>query len=315
MKRENVNYFAVGLFVLAGLALLLYVLFRIGSRSGDHDIYYTYYPNVAGISSGAQVTYEGYVFGHVASIEPEQGEKGTRYQVELRVRKNWRIPQDSVARIHSDGMLADTVVNIDEGESTIVLKPGDVLQGVRGADFLATVGALAGDVGELSKSTLRPLLESLNNTAQQLGSDLGSRVPGILDDVQALVVKLDKSATHLSGILNGETEQKAQQIITNVDQASADFRALTTSLMEVKEDTRRLVSRLDRLASESEPDLRESLADLRHLMEQVSRFSGDIMRNLDSTSRNVNEFSRQLRENPRRLISGSAPRDEGVRRD
>lgn len=315
MKRENVNYFAVGLFVLAGFALLLYVLFRIGSRSGEYDVYYTFYPNVAGISSGSQVAYEGYVFGQVANIQPEQGENGTRYQVELRVRKNWRIPEDSVARIHSDGLLSDTVVNIDEGTSMRFLAPGDVLQGGRGVDFFATVGALAGDVGELGESTLRPLLESLNNTVQQLGSDLGSRVPAILDDVQALVVKLDTSATHLSGILNDETEQTAQQIIANVDQASADFRALTSGLIEVKDDTRRLVSRLDKLMSESGPDLRESLADLRHLLEQVSRYSDGIMRNLASTSRNVNEFSRQLRENPRRLISGSAPRDEGVRRD
>jgi phospholipid/cholesterol/gamma-HCH transport system substrate-binding protein len=315
VKRETLNYFAVGLVVLTALVLLLFVLHRISSRAGEHDAYYTYYPNVAGIANGTQVTYEGYVLGYVAGVEPEQSEKGTRYQVELRVRKDWRIPQDSVAQIHAQGLLADTVVNINEGASTVFLSPGDVLQGARGADLLAAMGEMAREFEDLGRHTLRPLLESLNNTAQQLGSDLGSRVPDILDDVQALVGKLDKSATHLSGILNSETEQKAQRIITNVDTASSDFRALTTSLIEVKDEARRLVGKLDSLASETQPDIRDAVADLRHLIQQVSRYSDDILRNLDSTSRNVNEFSRQIRANPRRLISAPAPRDEGVRRE
>ena len=315
MKRETINYFAVGLFVLAGMAILLSVLYRISSRAGDHDIYYTYYSNVAGLSSGTLVTYEGYVFGRVGDIEPMRGEQGMRYQVELRVRKEWRIPQDSVARIYSDGLLADTVVEIDEGDSQAFLKPGDILKGEQGADLFAAIGKVAGDFGDLSEHAIRPFLESLNNTTQQLGDELGSKVPVILGDVQALVAKLDKSATHLSGILNGETEQAAQRIITNVDTASADFRSLTAGLTEVKEEARRLVNRLDALVVESQPDVQEAVADLRQLMEQVLRYSDGILHNLDTTSRNMNEFSRQIRENPGRLIGGPAPRDSGVRRD
>ena len=50
MKRETVNYFAVGLFVLAGLAVLLFALFQIISGTGERDTYYTQYRNVAGIT-------------------------------------------------------------------------------------------------------------------------------------------------------------------------------------------------------------------------------------------------------------------------
>ena len=315
MKRETINYFSVGLFVLVGMTILLSVLYRISSRAGDHDVYYTYYRNVAGLSSGTLVTYEGYAFGSVGDIEPERGDQGMQYQVELRVRKGWDIPQDSIARIYSDGLLADTVVEIDEGNSPAFLQPGDILKGEQGADLFATVSKVAGDFGDLSEHAIRPFLESLNNTTQQLGDELGSKVPVILGDVQALVAKLDKSATHLSGILNGETEQAAQRIITNVDIASADFRALTAGLSEVKEEAQRLVNRLDTLVVESQPDVKDAVSDLRQLMGQVLRYSDGILNNLDSISRNMNEFSRQIRENPGRLIRGPAPRDQGVRRD
>lgn len=315
MKRETVNYFAVGLFVLAGLAMLLFVLFRLISGAGDRDSYYTYYRNVAGLTRGTMVTYEGYVFGHVAGIKPERGPQGIRYQVELKVSKNWQIPSDSIARIYSDGLLADTVVNIDEGVSGQYLSPGGELAGEQGVDLFAAIGQAAGDFSNLSENAIQPMMETLNRTVQKVGGDIESRLPPILDGMQKLVSKLDKSATHLSGMLNAETEIQARRVLDNVDAAAADFRALSQGLVDVKQDAQTLILRLDSLVTRSEPDLQQAVSDLRHILEQVSRYSDTILHNIDNTSRNMSEFSRQIRENPGRLLGGSAPSDRGVRRE
>ncbi len=315
MKRDSINYFSVGLFVLAGLAVLLYVMFRLLGGVGERDRYYTYYRNVAGLTTGTLVTYEGYGFGHVAAITPQRNGQGIRYQVELQVNRDWKIPVDSVARIYSEGLLADTVVNIDEGEATEFLAPGGELKGEQGVDLFASIGALAGDFGDLSENAIRPLLETLNHTVQQVGGELDEGLPVIMEGMQALVIKLDKSATHLSGMLNAETEAQVHRTLDNVEQTATDVRALTAGLVDVQQETQTLIRKLDKLVMESGPDLQQAAADLRHLLEQVSRYSDGILQNLDSTSRNISEFSRQIRENPGRLIGGSAPRDTGVRRD
>lgn len=309
MKRETVNYFSVGLFVLATLVLLLYVLFRVSNGAGDKESYYTHFRNVSGLSGGTQVKYEGYALGRIAAIEPRRDEQGIRYQVELRIDKGWQIPADSVAHIASEGLLAETVINISEGASADILQPGDSLTGEQGTDLLAALGKIAGGVGDLSENGIGPLLQTLNNTARQLDSVLGARLPVILDDVQSMVAKLDSSATYLSGILNAETEQTAQRIIGNADHASADFRTLTNSLIEVKDQARDLVSRLDGMAVDMQPELQGTVTELRRIVERVSHYSDGILQNLDSTSRNMSEFSRQIRENPRRLIGGKVPRD------
>jgi len=315
LKRDTINYFSVGLFVLAGLAVLLYVMARLLSGVGETEQYYTYYRNVAGLTAGTLVTYEGYAFGHVAAIEPQRTEQGIRYQVELQVSRDWKIPVDSVARIYSEGLLADTVVNISEGEATEFLAPGGELKGEQGVDLFASIGALAGDFGDLSENAIRPLIESLNRTVQQVSGELDSGLPVIMEGMQSLVIKLDQSATHLSGMLNAKTEVQVRHTLDDIEGAANEFHALSAGLVDVQQEAQSLIRKLDGLVTESRPDLQQAVADLRHLLEQVSRYSDGILRNLDSTSRNMSEFSRQIRENPGRLIGGSAPRDTGVRRE
>ncbi len=311
MKRETINYFSVGLFVLAALGVLFFALYYMISGSGDRDVYYTHYHNVAGLSPGTLVTYEGYSLGHVAAINPERTEAGIEYKVEMRVRTGWQIPSDSIARIYSEGLLADTVVNISEGRAADFLQPGDSLKGEQGVDLFAAMGELAGDFGDLSEHAIRPLLETLNESVKQVGGELQNRLPVILGEVQLLVTKLNASADHLGNILNAETGAQARRVLGNVDRAAADLQAMTSGLVEVKRDAQQLINRLDGLLVSSQPGLEEAVSDLQHILRQVSRYSDGILQNLDNTGRNMSEFSRQIRENPARLIGGSAPRDQG----
>ncbi len=311
MKRETINYFSVGLFVLAALGVLFFALYYIISGTGERDVYYTRYNNVAGLSPGTPVTYEGYSLGRVASISPERTDTGIEYKVEMRVLTDWKIPEDSIARIYSEGLLADTVVNISEGSATEFLQPGDSLRGEQGVNLFATMGELAGDFGDLSEHAIRPLLETLNQSVQQVGGELESRLPVILNDVQVLVAKLNTSADHLGNIINAETGVQARRVLGNVDSAAADLREMTRGLVEVKRDAQQLITRLDGLLVRSQPGLESAVSDLQYILHQVSRYSDGILQNLDNTGRNMSEFSRQIRENPSRLIGGPAPRDQG----
>lgn len=310
MKRDTMNYFSVGLFVLAALGVLFSALYYMVSGSGDRDIYYTHYRNVAGVSPGTLVTYEGYSLGHVAAIEPRRTESGIEYAVELRVRTGWQIPADSVAHVHSNGLLADTVVNISEGGATRFLQPGESMKGEQGVDLFTTMGEMAGDFGDLSEHAI-PLMETLNQSVQQVGGELQNRLPVILDEVQMLVARLNDSAESLGSVLNAETGAQARRVLGNVDSAAADLKALTSGLVDVKRDAQQLITRLDGLVAGSQPGLESAVTDLQQILHQVARYSDGILQNLDNTSRNMSEFSRQIRENPGRLIGGSAPRDQG----
>ncbi len=315
MKRDTVNYFSVGMFVLSGLAVLLVVVFRLTGVAADRDQYYTLYDNVAGLSPGTSVTYEGYTLGQVTDIQPERGEQGMRYRVSLQVRKGWQIPQDSVARIYSDGLLADTVVNIDEGDSTQFLQPGEELHGMPGVDVLAMVSRLAGSFGELNEQTLRPMFESLHHTIRSVGGDIENGIPEVLQNTNGLIARLDQSAIGLTEILNDATADKAIRVLDNLDAAAIDFRDMTAGLNLVQQDARTLMQELDQLVSGTGPGVQQVVAQLRELLGQMVRYSDGILQNMESTSHNMDEFSRQIRQNPGRLLGVGVHPGKEVRHD
>ena len=259
---------------------------------------------------GTLVTYEGYSVGQVAAIEPQRDDSGLRYKVALELKKGWQIPVNSVASVTSAGLLADTVVNINEGDATDYLQPGGEVRGRAGVDLFAVLGDVAADFGDLSEDAIKPLITTLHQTVSRLSQDIESRLPGILERIDSMAGKLDDSATHVAAIVNEQTETQARRILNNTDKAAEAFNHLSGSLLSVQSDVTHLIRELDGLVSESRPDVQKSLLDLRDTLEQVSRSSGDILMNLEGAARNMNEFSRRVRENPASLLTTKAPEDQ-----
>ena len=115
MKQEHINYFAVGVFVLASLLVLMVVMYRITGRSTNVDEYFVELHNVSGIRTGSPVTYAGYQIGQLANIEPVRGQGTTVYRLQLLIKAGWTIPVDSRATIVTPGLLAEKQLDISEG--------------------------------------------------------------------------------------------------------------------------------------------------------------------------------------------------------
>lgn len=79
MKKENINYLAVGSFVLTMLAVLLITLFKITGQDFKGDPYYVRYTNITGIDEGSVVTFGGYSVGNVEEVIPERSAGKTLY--------------------------------------------------------------------------------------------------------------------------------------------------------------------------------------------------------------------------------------------
>lgn len=312
MKRDNINYLAVGIFVLSALVVLLAVLYKLTGRVGDSDPYHVIYGNITGLADGSRVTYEGYQVGFVAGVQPEQGDAGTRYRVELRVKRGWRIPVDSVARIYSAGLLAETVINIEEGASRDWLAPGGEIAGVQSGDLFAALGDIADDLGGLSRDGIRPLLDNLNRTVSGIGGELETRVPRILGDMESMVRKLDQSADGLTRMLDAGNTRRVGNIITDVETTARNFRELSASLQGTQVQLDALLGDAQGIVGDNRDDLRETVQALRRTLDSVAREVDGILYGLEGTSRNMHEFSRELRGNPGLLLKGGPAPEQGV---
>jgi phospholipid/cholesterol/gamma-HCH transport system substrate-binding protein len=312
MKRENINYLAVGSMVLIGFVLFLYMLYRLTGGVDENDRYIVHYTNVGGLSEGTPVTYEGYKIGSVALIQPERSQKPTRYRVELLIRDGWRIPSDSRAKVYSEGLLAETVINIEEGVSSDYLQPGDELQGILGNDIFAAMNDVASNINQLLQRDVRPLLDNLNNRISHLGEQVDERLPEILDGLQSLVETLKSAAESLPRILNSEAESQLKRVVANSESISENLLKLSKELQQTRSSTDQLLNQSQQTLGENRENIRRSVTALRVTLEELSVTTETILRNLEGTSHNLNEFSRQIRQNPASLISGKPPRDEAA---
>ncbi|MGH8458971.1 MAG: MlaD family protein, partial [Nevskiales bacterium] len=215
MKYDTVNYTAVGSFVLLMLVTLGFALYHITGRHGRMDSYHVYYGNVAGVKFGTPVYFEGYPVGQVETVAPERREDGMRYRVSLAIQHDWPVPSDSIAAIASSGLLSDVSISIVEGRSREPLKPGAEIRGQEGADIFTAFNELAAEVKLLSQSSLKPLVQQLNDA-------LGSGAGPIIADFRSLLEKLNHSADSLNEVLSPGNRRQVAQTLQHLNQASAN---------------------------------------------------------------------------------------------
>jgi phospholipid/cholesterol/gamma-HCH transport system substrate-binding protein len=295
MKRDNVNYVLVGAAVLAAFALLLVALAMITGRSGASTAYYTHYHNVTGLRYGAPVFYEGYRIGQVGAIVPDRDAKGIRYKVELDVRRDWPIPKDSIARLTATGLLADVAIGISEGKAKDAAVSGSELAGAESADIFSAVNELAGQMTELTRNQIAPLLKNLSEHVDSIAATIDKNTPELVEQSRALLGRLNRASDNLNDLLKTDNRAALAGILQNTQQLTQQLRGTQEKLDEA-------LRQLDSIARENRPGVRDTMDDLRAIMAALSGRIDSISQHLESASRNFDEFSREVRKSPNRLL-------------
>ncbi|MCB1607701.1 MAG: MCE family protein [Xanthomonadales bacterium] len=302
MKRDNVNYFMVGLLVLVALFLMLGSLYVITGRSGPTDQYVVRYSDVSGLGYGSAVYYQGFRVGQVESVMPEQENGKTRFKVEFSVAKDWQIPKDSVAALLSSGLLSDVYIGIREGAETAMLAPGEEIAGRDGGDIFAAVGELAGEVTHLTRDKLTPLVEKLGKRLDNFSGTLEKSTPELLDEAQALLGRLNDGAESIKQILGPDNQGRLETILEQSAASAGNLRELTAELSGTRQRLDTILDDLGSTVTKSTPDVEQAIADLRVTLSSVAQRIDAITYNLESASRHVDEFSREIRKSPNRLL-------------
>lgn len=330
MKRDNINYVVVGTFVLLILASFFVFLYQIMGSSGPTDKYYVTYNNVTGIKYGTPVAFEGYQVGQVEVIEPIRREGKTHYRLTLSIEEDWPIPQDSTAKIIRSGLLAAVTIDIAEGSSSTLIKPGSEIAGKEAANIFATVSEVATDLRDLSQSSIKPLLDNLNKQVVVVSSELTditkNTVKPLLENfsqqieqadmvkkVDTLISNLNKTSEDLQNVFNTKNQENLTTFLNNMSAASTGMNELVANIDDTRKSMDLLLSNIDNVIGDvnyvledNDGKLNTSLADLQKTLSVMSNHIDAITHHLEGSSRNIHEFTRQIKENPGLLLRGSA---------
>lgn len=311
MKRDNVNYVVAGAVVVAALVLLFAVLYKITGRSGDTDAYYARYSYVAGLRYGTPVYFEGYRIGQVESITPDRVGSQTRFRIDLSVEAGWPIPADSEAAIATAGLLSDVFIDLKQGESEAMLKPGSEIAGREASDVFKALNNLADDVSSLTESRIEPLLDLLAERVDSITRNIDDSTPALVSDARDLMQQLNASAGSLREILSPQNVGQINDIVTNFRLSSENMASLTTELNAARDDIHSLLEQLDSLVGDNREAVSGVIYEVEASVNLASQRLDSITFNLDEASRNLNEFARSIRRNPNRLLFSPAADDTG----
>ena len=117
----------VGLFVVAGIAALLFLALKVGSTNAitasDSYEVVARFENIGGLKPRAPVKSAGVVVGRVADIQFDN--ESFEAAVTLRLDKRYAFPKDSSAAILTSGLLGEQYIGLDAGGDSVKLKAGD----------------------------------------------------------------------------------------------------------------------------------------------------------------------------------------------
>ena len=137
MHRKSVDVW-VGLFVLLGLAALLFLALKAGNMS-TLSFAKTYaitgkFDNIGGLKPQAPVKAAGVVVGRVGDIKFD--DKTYQALVTLELEAGYKCPKDSSLKILTAGLLGEQYIGIEAGGDTTNLINGDKILSTQSATVL-----------------------------------------------------------------------------------------------------------------------------------------------------------------------------------
>jgi len=131
----------VGVFVIAGMAALLFLALKVGSmnvvKTANSYELVAKFDNIGGLKVRAPVKSAGVVVGRVTDVQFD----GENFEaiVTLRIDNRYAFPKDTLAAIMTSGLLGEQYIGLDAGGDTETLKDKDKIFLTQSAVVLETL--------------------------------------------------------------------------------------------------------------------------------------------------------------------------------
>ena len=293
MKKKEI---LVGLTVALALVLLFVgINFLKGVNVFKAaNYYYATYTDVAGLSTSAPVTINGFKVGQVRSVEYQYDNPG-HVVVEFSVDKALRIPQGSQAVITTDLL----------GTATIALRMGADRSAFYSVGDTVATGVDAGLMSAVSNdvmpavSAIIPKIDSLITGLNTLVSDPAlsasvRRMDNITADLGASVQSLRTVMAAMEPVSRNVTS-----ITANVDTISGNLSTVSGELAAAPVDS--IMGELNRTVA----NLEQLTAALNNPDSSIGRLTSDpeLYNNINSTVMSLDSLFVDINRNPKRYIS------------
>ncbi len=236
----------VGLFVLLGLGLLVYMSLRVGGISfGKADGYEltVRFESAAGLDRDASVGIAGVEVGRVKDISLD----GQKAKVVLVIKPEFKVGKDYVAVLTTKGLLGERYIELIPGSPDApVIEPG----------------------GEITRTTKYTDIDRLITMLSDVASDI-KRVSGSFGDVlggeegRRTIRSIVNNIDEFTGRLNAVVASNEERFSSTMNSFNSLAYTLQEEIPKILEDVSSVAMNLNTIVTENEEDLREGISNLK----------------------------------------------------
>jgi phospholipid/cholesterol/gamma-HCH transport system substrate-binding protein len=254
----------VGLFIVAGLTIFLYLSIHIGEVRFNRDqyvAYLAYFDDTGGIEMKSPVKIAGVNVGWVEKIDLLKGGKA---EVTIRVKDTHHLYKSAFVRISQEGLIGAKAIEIDPGDSSAgYLQPGSKL--MMPGRSPTTVSDLLEKFRSISHN-IDDVTQSIRNVIATEESE--QRLDDTLNDIRAASRHAARGTERLANLLE-KNDETIERGIENICEAAQTLR---DDLPGLSADTQEALGSIDDAAIQAKEMFRE--ADL--VIEKVNNGQGFI---------------------------------------
>jgi phospholipid/cholesterol/gamma-HCH transport system substrate-binding protein len=255
MDRKKISSeMLVGILVIIGIILLLYMSFRIGKFGVFHQQGYEItatFNNTNGLDPRSPVQIAGVEVGRVKNIKLD----GYKALVTLLIRERVKIPVDSKVTIKTQGMLGDKYIEIVPGAQQTYLSSGDSIKdavvspdfgeifaqvNTAAKNFGDTMGEFKGIIGEQEKVNIKKSIENLQAVSgdfKELVATNKNSVTRIVNNMETISSDIEQGKGTLGKLAKDETlYNETKDAVANIKEFTDDIKQGKGTLGKLAKD-------------------------------------------------------------------------------
>lgn len=299
MKKE----IKIGFFVILVLIAAFFTIEFLKGKSifSTNNTFYARYERVDGLDPSTYVTIKGFKAGKISEIKFNRDKRD--YTVAINVSKDFKIPKDSYMEIYNADLIGSKAVDLILGESETFAKSGDTLAGNFKKDVIST---LISEILPL-KDNVEELVINMNKLTKSVNDIVNENAKKEIDTILSGIKNSVNELYSLVSAVNGKAPQ--------IDSTLGYLNSLANSLNASSAYFTSAISNIDSISNDiKNSQLKTAIDSLKSLIIKIQDPNGtagklitsdSLYNSITSLSNNLKSLIQHIEENPKKYLKFS----------
>lgn len=314
MKINISREVKIGFFATLCLAAMFWGINFLKGKNifSPNHIYYAIFEQVDGLENTNPVLINGFKVGLVKSIKFEEGNTG-RFLVTLLVGKKYSIPENTIAKMVSTGIIGGKAIKLEVVKGSRYLNPGDTLPAQIETGLIDQLGYQIAPVKKKAENLMVEMEKTLKVMSEVFNEDNRAQLSQSFANLNKALYSINQTAAELDTTLSPNGTLRKMFI---------NFESISANLKNSNKDITKIVKNFSAISDTiAKIKIASTMLQVDSAMHQfnsvITRINsgkgtlGNLIKNdtlyynLENASRSLDNLLRDMKENPKRYINFS----------